>query len=81
VTEEGVNEYLGPTRFRWELAGEADEVGWRRPGGDCDGGRCALRRDIRCSREGRLILTGKLGEVMQESAQAALTYARHARVC
>jgi len=77
VTEESVNEYLGPTRFRWELAGEADEVGVATGlAATMTGGDVLFVETSAVPGKGRLILTGKLGEVMQESAQAALTYAR-----
>jgi len=77
VTEEGVSEYLGPPRFRWELAGEADEVGVATGlAATMTGGDVLFVETSVVPGKGRLILTGKLGEVMQESAQAALTYAR-----
>ncbi|HEY8491306.1 MAG TPA: endopeptidase La [Dehalococcoidia bacterium] len=77
VRPEDLPEYLGPPRFRWEAAREADEVGvatglaWTPYGGD------VLFVEARAvPGKGRLTLTGQLGSVMQESAQAALTYAR-----
>ncbi len=77
VTEQGVDLYLGPPRFRWELAGEADEVGVATGlAATMTGGDVLFVETTVVPGKGRLILTGKLGEVMQESAQAALTYAR-----
>ena len=77
VTEQGVDLYLGPPRFRWELAGEADEVGVATGlAATMTGGDVLFVETAVVAGKGRLILTGKLGEVMQESAQAALTYAR-----
>jgi len=77
VIPDGLHEYLGPARFRYELAGEADEAGvatglaWTQAGGDI-----IFVEATPVSGKGNLILTGKLGEVMQESARAALTYTR-----
>jgi ATP-dependent Lon protease len=72
-----LHDYLGPVRFRYEVAEEADGVGvatglaWTQAGGDI-----LFVEATPISGKGNLILTGKLGEVMQESARASLTYAR-----
>jgi ATP-dependent Lon protease len=72
-----LHDYLGHEHFRYELAGEADEIGvatglaWTPVGGDV-----MFVEATPVSGKGNLILTGKLGEVMQESARAALTYTR-----
>jgi len=77
VTPAALEELLGPPRFRWQAAEEEDEVGVATGmaatpfGGDIRYVEAAV-----VPGRGRLILTGKLGEVMQESGQAALTYAR-----
>jgi len=77
VTPERLKEFLGPQKFRYELAEEADEVGvatglaWTQAGGDILFVEATL-----VPGKGNLILTGHLGDVMQESARAALTYAR-----
>ncbi len=77
VTPDKLHEYLGAQKFRYELAEEADEIGvatglaWTQAGGDV-----IFVEATPVSGKGNLILTGKLGEVMQESARAALTYAR-----
>jgi ATP-dependent Lon protease len=69
--------YLGPPHFIDSLRQETDEVGvaigiaWTEAGGDLMPIEVSLMAG-----KGSLILTGQLGEVMQESAQAALTYAR-----
>jgi ATP-dependent Lon protease len=77
VTEENLAEFLGPPRFRWELAAERDEVGVATGlAATMAGGDVLFVEASIVPGKGRLILTGKLGEVMQESAQAALTYAR-----
>lgn len=77
INSDEIHEYLGPVRFRYEVAEEADEIGvatglaWTQAGGDV-----LFVEATPVSGKGNLILTGKLGEVMQESARAALTYAR-----
>jgi ATP-dependent Lon protease len=70
-------DFLGLTRFREDVAEEQDEVGlvaglaWTPVGGD------VLFVEARAvPGRGNLILTGQLGDVMQESARASLTYAR-----
>ncbi|NJO82456.1 MAG: endopeptidase La [Blastochloris sp.] len=69
--------YLGPERFTFGLAEEQDEVGvatgvaWTSTGGDI------LSIEVLPVRgKGGLQLTGQLGEVMKESAQAAVSYVR-----
>jgi len=77
ATSESLRDYLGQQRFRYELAGETDEIGvatglaWTPAGGDVLFVEASLLEG-----KGNLILTGKLGDVMQESARAALSYAR-----
>ncbi len=69
--------YLGPVRHRWEIPEEEDEVGVATGMAATMAGGDILYVEARCiPGKGRLTLTGKLGDVMQESAQAALTYAR-----
>ncbi len=77
VGDENISDFLGPPRFRWELAEEKDEVGVSTGlAATMTGGDVLFVEATPVPGKGRLILTGKLGEVMQESAQAALTYAR-----
>jgi len=77
VRDENMSDFLGPSRFRWELAEEKDEVGVSTGlAATMTGGDVLFVEATPVPGKGRLILTGKLGEVMQESAQAALTYAR-----
>jgi ATP-dependent Lon protease len=77
VTSENLSQFLGPARVHWQLAEEADEIGVA-PGMAATnaGGDILFVEASVVPGKGRLILTGKLGEVMQESAQAAVTYAR-----
>lgn len=77
VTPDRLHDYLGPEKFRYEVAEEADEVGvatglaWTPAGGDV----LFVEATI-VGGKGNLILTGRLGDVMQESAKAVVTYAR-----
>ncbi len=69
-----LHEILGPPRFEGEVAmrtsvpGVATGLAWTPVGGDI-----LFIEATRIPGEGRLILTGQLGEVMRESAQAALS--------
>jgi ATP-dependent Lon protease len=76
-----LHKYLGPPEFLYGQAEKADEVGvatglsWTESGGDTLSVEATVM-----SGKGNLLLTGQLGDIMQESAQAALSYARaHAR--
>ena len=77
VNAQAVVEYLGPQKFFWGVAEERDQVGVATGvartelGGDVLGVEVTLMPG-----KGALTLTGQLGEVMRESAQAALSYAR-----
>ncbi len=77
VTAKKIPEFLGPPRFRYGMAEEKDEVGvatgvaWTEVGGDTMSVEATLMKG-----KGNLILTGHLGEVMRESAQAAVSYIR-----
>jgi ATP-dependent Lon protease len=77
VTAAKVTEYLGVPRFRPSLAEEQNEIGiatglaWTEVGGELLVAEATLMPG-----KGKLMLTGKLGDVMQESAQAALSYVR-----
>ena len=77
ITPTLVNKFLGPPQYTEWLANEIDETGvanglaWTEAGGD------VMQVEVSAmDGKGALTLTGQLGEVMQESAQAALTYAR-----
>ena len=77
ITSEKVTQYLGVPRYRPTLAEEQNEVGvatglaWTEVGGEILVTEATLMPG-----RGRLTLTGKLGDVMQESAQAAMSYVR-----
>jgi ATP-dependent Lon protease len=78
VTEQNVPDYLGVIKFRDMMAHEKNEIGlvtglaWTEVGGTI------LTTEVLVveGKGGKPTLTGKLGDVMQESAQAALTYIR-----
>ena len=77
VTVHSLSKYLGPPRFLRDQEKRTDEIGlalgiaWTEAGGDLLPVEVSLMNG-----KGALMLTGQLGEVMQESAQAALSYAR-----
>jgi ATP-dependent Lon protease len=77
VTPEIVKDLLGPIRFRPTLVGARNEVGlsnglaWTEVGGDV----LHIESTLMPGR-GKVQITGKLGDVMQESAQAAMSYVR-----
>jgi ATP-dependent Lon protease len=74
VTPDNLSTFLGPRRFRWEVAQEEDEVGVATAMAATAVGGDILYVEATCvPGKGRLTLTGKLGDVMQESAQAAVT--------
>ncbi|HEY1938485.1 MAG TPA: endopeptidase La [Candidatus Angelobacter sp.] len=74
---EKVNEFLGVTKFRDTLANEKSEVGlvtglaWTEVGGSILSTEVAI-----VDGKGKLTITGQLGDVMQESAHAAMSYVR-----
>jgi ATP-dependent Lon protease len=77
ITSEKVTPYLGVPKFRPTLAEQRNEVGiatglaWTEAGGEILVTEATLMNG-----KGVLTLTGKLGDVMQESAQAAMSYVR-----
>jgi len=77
VTAANVNEFLGVSKFRESQVNDKSEVGlvtglaWTEAGGSI------LSTEVQVlDGKGKLTLTGQLGDVMQESAQAALSYVR-----
>jgi ATP-dependent Lon protease len=77
LNDAAIAKYLGGVRFRFGLAEERDKIGlttglaWTEVGGELLQIETALMPG-----KGKLTVTGKLGDVMQESAQAALSYVR-----
>lgn len=77
VTPAGLHKYLGPFKFTSTIAERKDEIGlstglfWTQAGG----GILLIEVAIMPGK-GNLLLTGQLGDVMQESAKAALSYVR-----
>ncbi|MBI5496730.1 MAG: endopeptidase La [Deltaproteobacteria bacterium] len=77
IDEKMVRKFLGVRRFRTGRKETENQVGlstglaWTQVGGDLLVTECALMPG-----KGKLIITGKLGDVMQESAQAAMSYVR-----
>ena len=77
IASEQITEYLGVPKYRPMLAEQQNEVGiatglaWTEAGGEL-----LLTEAMLMPGKGQLTLTGKLGDVMQESAQAAMSYVR-----
>jgi ATP-dependent Lon protease len=77
VSEKSIPKYLGPFRFRQEQVEEKDQIGmvtglaWTQVGGEL-----LFIETLIMPGKGKLTVTGKLGDVMQESSQAALSYVR-----
>ncbi|MDP9170876.1 MAG: endopeptidase La, partial [Acidobacteriota bacterium] len=77
VNADKVTELLGPTKYRDTTTERKNEIGsttglaWTEVGGQILTTECILMEG-----KGKLTVTGKLGEVMQESAQAAFSYIR-----
>lgn len=77
ITAERITEYLGVPRYRPQMAEQKNEIGvatglaWTEAGGEL-----LLTESTLMPGRGRLTLTGKLGDVMQESAQAAMSFVR-----
>jgi len=75
ITEDVIEDYLGPIKFRMEEKEQAPSVGvatglsWT-----AAGGQILFVESTMMKGKGNLILTGKLGEMLQESAKAALSY-------
>jgi ATP-dependent Lon protease len=77
VTPENLEEFLGVRRFKYGLAEEADAIGvatglaWTEVGGDL-----LSIEALKLPGKGRMKTTGKLGDVMKESIDAASSYVR-----
>ncbi len=78
VDREQVDDYLGPARFKKEMAfrtsrpGVATGLAWTEAGGDV----LFIEATLLPGGNQNIILTGQLGNVMQESARAALSHIR-----
>ncbi len=78
ITPDEVDDYLGPARFRREVAfrtsrpGVATGVAWTETGGDV----LFIEASLLPGGKENIILTGQLGNVMQESARAAVSHIR-----
>ena len=77
ITKADLDEYLGKNRYRHQLAGTKPEVGivtglaWTAVGGE------TLTAEVNVLKgKGQVVLTGKLGAVMKESAQTGISYIR-----
>ncbi len=77
ISGKNLSQYLGIPKYRYGIIEEADDIGvvtglaWTEVGGD------TLTTEVLIMPgRGNLTLTGKLGEVMQESARAAMSYVR-----
>ena len=77
VTKSDLDEYLGKNKYRHQLAGTKPEVGivtglaWTAVGGE------TLTAEVNVLKgKGQVVLTGKLGTVMKESAQTGISYIR-----
>lgn len=77
ISEKNLSEYLGPEEFKITMCEEKDEIGtstglaWTPAGGEI----IFIEANL-FPGKGNLTLTGQLGEMMQESAKAALSYIR-----
>ncbi|NCN26686.1 endopeptidase La [bacterium] len=77
VTKNHLLEFLGPRRYKYGMVEKIDNIGtatglaWTSVGGDT----LAIEVSI-LPGKGKITITGKLGDVMQESAQAAYSYVR-----
>jgi ATP-dependent Lon protease len=77
IDENKLHEYLGPIKYYYGMAEEKDDIGvatglaWTEFGGDILSVESTIMEG-----KGNLILTGHLGEVMQESAKAAVSFIR-----
>ncbi len=77
VTARGIVKYLGTAKYRYGVTENIDTIGlvnglaWTSVGGEI-----LQIETVLLPGTGKLLITGKLGDVMQESAQAALSYVR-----
>jgi ATP-dependent Lon protease len=77
ITVQNLHKYLGIPRFRFGIAEKEDEVGVATGLAYTEAGGDTLVIEVTLMKgKGKLMLTGKLGDVMRESAQAGLSYIR-----
>lgn len=77
ITASALPRYLGPPRYTWGVAEEEDQIGVATGVARTEAGGDVLSVEVSLMKgKGNLTLTGSLGDVMKESAQAALSYAR-----
>jgi ATP-dependent Lon protease len=77
ITSGNISNYLGGERYRFDLVNEENQIGvanglaWTAVGGE------TLSIEVNCMKgKGKIQLTGKLGDVMKESAMAGISYIR-----
>ncbi|MFR1159069.1 MAG: endopeptidase La [Coprococcus phoceensis] len=77
VTERNLEKYLGKEKYSYQMINETDEIGivrglaWTSVGGD------TLQTEVNIMPgEGEILLTGQLGDVMEESARTGISYIR-----
>ncbi len=77
ITDKNIEKYLGKSKYHYDLIAEEDQIGivtglaWTTVGGE------TLSIEVNTMKgKGKLQLTGQLGDVMKESAQAGLSYIR-----
>ncbi|MEW6220482.1 MAG: endopeptidase La [Thermodesulfobacteriota bacterium] len=82
ISGSSVAKHLGVPKYRFGITEKADEIGlatglaWTEVGGEL-----LQIETVLMPGKGKLTITGKLGDVMQESAQAALSYVRSRALC
>jgi len=77
INAKSLARYLGPPKYSYGMAEEQDEIGVATGVAVTEAGGDLLSIEVTLMPgKGNLTLTGQLGDVMQESAQAALSYAR-----
>lgn len=77
VTEINLHKYLGKEKYQYQMANETDEVGIVRGLAWTSVGGVTLQIEVNVMPgKGQIILTGKLGDVMKESARTGISYIR-----
>ena len=77
VTETNLHKYLGKEKYQYQMANETDEVGIVRGLAWTSVGGVTLQIEVNVMPgKGQIILTGKLGDVMKESARTGISYIR-----